>query len=194
MDAKIRTFIALDITPKSRPLAYGLSQKLMEAGADVNWEPQEKMHITLKFLGDILNPETVDICRLVQQTVAPFAPFVFRLCGASAFPRVDKPRTVWMGVDEGGDEITALARAIDAVMQTQGFPRELRRYTPHVTLGRVQRTTPALADLSRLIEQYDAYDGGKTFAQSVTVYASHMARTGSSYTVLATAPLGGKAK
>ncbi len=194
MDPKIRTFIALDITPKSRPLAYGLSQKLAEAGADVNWEPQEKMHITLKFLGDIPNPEVYDICRLAQQAVAPFAPFMFRLCGAGAFPRVDKPRTVWMGVEEGSREISEIANALDAAMQTRGFPRELRKYAPHLTLGRVQHATPVLAKLTELIQQYDAYDGGKTFAQSVTIYASHLARTGSSYTVLATAPLTGKAK
>ena len=192
MDPKIRTFIALDITAKSRPLAYGLSRKLAESGADVKWEPQEKLHITLKFLGDILNPEVAEICRVVQRTAAAFSPFMFRLCGASAFPSVEKPRTVWLGVDEGRDEIIALAKAIDAAMQAEGFPRELKPFTPHVTLGRLQHATPALAELSRMITQYDAFDAGKTFARSVTVYASHLARTGSSYTVLATAPLAGK--
>ncbi|MDO4550390.1 MAG: RNA 2',3'-cyclic phosphodiesterase [Planctomycetia bacterium] len=189
MDAKIRTFIALDITPKSRPLAYALGQKLATSGALIKWEPEEKFHITLKFLGEIPNSEIYDICCLTQQTVADFSPFIFRLCGVSAFPSIQKPRSVWLGVKEGKEEITALARAVDAAMQTRGFPRELKPYTPHLTLGRLQRFTSAVNQLSQMISQYDTYDAGKTFAQHITIYASHLARTGSRYTVLATAPL-----
>ena len=192
MDDKIRTFIGLEIGEKSRQQAFELGQKLSQAGAIVKWEPAHKLHITLQFLGEVPNVEVYSICREVQKGVEKVAPFSFCLKGAGAFPKVERPRSVWLGVDEGREEVTQLARRVDEAMQKLGFPRELRPFVPHVTLGRVQRTTEELGDLSRLIQQYNATDSGKTFARHVTIFASQMARTGSQYTVLATAPLIGE--
>ncbi|MDO4585424.1 MAG: RNA 2',3'-cyclic phosphodiesterase [Planctomycetia bacterium] len=192
MDDKIRTFVGLEIGEKSRQQAFELGQKLAQSNAVVKWEPAHKLHVTLKFLGEVPNVEVYTICREVQRAVRGIAAFPFCLQGAGAFPKVERPRSVWVGVDEGREALTQLARRVDEAMQGLGFPRELRPFVPHVTLGRVQRTTAELADLSRLIQQYDAADVGKTFARHVTIFASQMARTGSQYTILATAPLAGE--
>lgn len=191
MDDKIRTFIGLEIGEKSRQQAFELGQKLSQAGAVVKWEPAHKLHLTLKFLGEVPNVEVYSICREVQKAVKGLAPFPFCLKGAGAFPKVERPRSIWLGVDEGREALIRLAQQVDVAMQRLGFPRELRPFVPHLTLGRVQRTTVELADLTRLIRQYDASDAGKTFVRHVTIFASQMARTGSQYTVLATAPLEG---
>ena len=192
MDYKIRTFIGVEIGEKSRVQAANFSKKLQELNADVKWEPPHKFHVTLKFLDEILNEEVNDICVRVQRAVKDLPPFTLGLRGAGAFPSVTKPRNVWVGVSEGRKEITELARRVDLAMQEVGFPRELRPFTPHVTLGRVKRATPALAELSELLAQYENIDLGKSYIQSVTVFASHMARSGSNYTVLATCPLAGE--
>ncbi|MDO4575908.1 MAG: RNA 2',3'-cyclic phosphodiesterase [Planctomycetia bacterium] len=190
MDNKVRTFIALEIAEKSRQQAFTLEQKLMETEADVRWEPASKFHITLKFLGEIPNPEVYEICRDVAAVAKRHHPFMFCLKGVGAFPNVEKPRSVWMGVDdEGRQAITELAADVDRVMQQRGFPRELKPYFPHMTLGRIQRISPKLGDLSARIRQYEAYDAGKTFVRHLTVFASKMARSGSNYTVLSTAEL-----
>ena len=192
MDQKIRTFIALEITEKSRAQAFQFEQMLAQCGALVKWEPQKKFHITLKFLGEIPNVEVNDVCVEVQRVARELPPFVFGLKGAGAFPNVDKPRSVWLGVDEGREAVIRTARAIDAAMQRMGFPRELHAYIPHMTLGRIKGVNPQLALLSEKIRQYPAIDMGKTNVKHLTVFASQMARSGSTYTVLATAPLLGE--
>ena len=192
MDYKIRTFIGVEIGEKSRVQAANFSKKLQDLDADIKWEPPHKFHVTLKFLDEILNEEVNDICVRIQRAVKDLPPFTLGLRGAGAFPSVAKPRNVWIGVGEGREQITEAARLVDLAMQEIGFPRELRPFTPHVTLGRVKRATPALADLSELLTQYENIDLGKSFIKSVTVFASHMARSGSNYTVLATCPLEGK--
>lgn len=189
MDFKIRTFIGVEIAEKSRIQTGNFAKKLMATNSDVKWEPPHKYHVTLKFLDEILNEEVNDICLRVQRAVQDFPPFTLGICGAGAFPSIEKPRTVWVGVREGREEMIELARCVDRAMQEAGFPRELRPFSPHVTLGRLRRVTPELADLSQLLEQYDNIDLGKSFVRSVTVFASHMARSGSSYTTLATCPL-----
>lgn len=192
MDYKIRTFIGVEIGEKSRIQAANFSKKLQDLDADIKWEPPHKFHVTLKFLDEILNEEVNDICLRVQRAVKDLPPFTLGLRGAGAFPSVAKPRNVWIGVGEGREEITEVARRVDLAMREVGFPRELRPFTPHVTLGRVKRATSALADLSELLAQYQNIDLGKSYIQSVTVFASHMARSGSNYTVLATCPLSGE--
>lgn len=192
MDYKIRTFIGVEIGDKSRVQAQAFVKKLMDADADIKWEPSHKFHVTLKFLDEILNEEVNNICLRVQRAVQNVPPFVLGLYGAGAFPSLEKPRNFWLGVNEGRDEITNLARIIDAAMQEEGFPQELKPFVPHVTLGRVRRAGQELSEISGLIRRYETIDLGKTAVKSVTVFASHMARSGSSYTTLATCPLLGK--
>ncbi len=191
MDFKIRTFIGIEIGDKPRAQAYQFAKKLMNVPADISWEPPHKYHITLKFLDEILNEEVNDICLQVQQAAATVSPFVLGLFGAGAFPSIEKPRNMWLGVSEGREQITNLARIIDLAMQKEGFPRELKPFSPHVTLGRVRRAGPELQEVSELLRRYETIDLGKTYVTSVTVFASHMARSGSSYTTLATCPLAG---
>lgn len=192
MDFKIRTFIGVEIGDKSRVQTGNFARKLMEPGADIKWEQPHKFHVTLKFLDEIPNEEVNDICLRIQRAVRDFPPFTLGLCGTGAFPSIEKPRTVWVGVNEGREEITELARRVDEAMQAAGFPRELKPFTPHVTLGRLKRANAALTDLSALLAQYEKIDLGKSFIRHVTVFASHMARSGSSYTTLATCPLNGE--
>ncbi|MBE6427892.1 MAG: RNA 2',3'-cyclic phosphodiesterase [Planctomycetaceae bacterium] len=192
MDFKIRTFIGVEIAEKPRLQTGNFAKKLMLPQTDIKWEPPHKYHVTLKFLDEILNEEVNDICLRVQRAVQDFPAFTLGLCGAGAFPSIEKPRTIWVGVKEGKEEIIELARRVDRAMQEAGFPRELRPFSPHITLGRLRRATPGLVDLSQLLTQYQNIDLGKSFIRSVTVFASHMARSGSSYTTLATCPLAEK--
>ncbi len=52
-----------------------------------------------------------------------------------------KPRVIWLGVSEGSTELTALAKIIQDRLVKLGFPHEKRKYSPHLTLGRVKRLT-----------------------------------------------------
>ena len=45
------------------------------AAAEINWVRPQQMHLTLKFLGDVPDTETPDICRVVDQVAAVFEPF-----------------------------------------------------------------------------------------------------------------------
>ncbi|MDO4570160.1 MAG: RNA 2',3'-cyclic phosphodiesterase [Planctomycetia bacterium] len=192
MDIRIRTFVGLEVCDKSRAQAAALAQKLAANCGGVKWEPEHKYHLTLKFLDEIPNEEVHDICSLVQSAVRDFPSFVFNLQGAGAFPSVEHPRNVWLQVREGRENVCELAQKIDLAMQNIGFPRELRPFSPHVTLGRVRSRNAETENLSQLLKQYDAFDAGKTLATRVVVWASHMARSGTSYTILATAPLARK--
>ena len=70
----------------------------------------QQMHLTLKFLGDVPDTDTPDICRVVQKVADDFEPFEIICRGAGTFPNVRDPRTLWIGIEDGADELSGLQR------------------------------------------------------------------------------------
>src|SRR5688572_22175594 len=102
---RIRTFIAVEISPSVTGRAAQLIDRLRVAAAEVNWVHTPHLHLTLKFLGDVPDTETPDICRVVQQVAAQFEPFEVTFRGVGAFPDIHKPRTLWIGAEDGAEEL-----------------------------------------------------------------------------------------
>ena len=84
--ARLRTFIAVEMSPRVLARAADLIDKLRVADAEITWVRPQHMHLTLKFLGDIPDTETPDVCRVVRQVAAEFEPFEIICRGAGAFP------------------------------------------------------------------------------------------------------------
>src|SRR4051812_6039713 len=96
---RLRTFIAVEMSSRVITRARELIDKLRSAAADVNWVRPEQMHLTLKFLGDVPDTATPDICRVVTEVAAGFEPFEIICRGAGAFPNPREPRTLWIGIE-----------------------------------------------------------------------------------------------
>jgi len=105
-------------------------------GERVSWVAPEAMHITFKFLGDAT--AAAPIVEAVRAALPPTGPLELEVGGLGTFGG-RRPRVVWAGVHgPGAEALAALAVAVDRALRPQGFRPETRRYTPHVTLGRVR--------------------------------------------------------
>jgi len=186
----IRTFIAIDVGDDVRDRAADLARRLQVAGADVKWVDTDNMHLTLKFLGDIPDRETAEVCRAVSEAAQAHSPFNISLRGAGAFPNAARPRTVWMGVERGVAELESFQTGIEKALAKLGYRKEARRFHPHLTLGRVRRGGAAVRDLGRLIRDNEQFDGASASINKVLVFASFLDKTGPTYNVLGRAPLG----
>src|SRR5262245_6993841 len=126
---RIRTFIAVEISPSVIARTGDLIDKLRVAPAEINWVRPQQMHLTLKFLGDIPDTETPDICRVVERVAASFEPFEITCRGAGAFPNVRDPRTLWIGIEDGAEELQRLQAQIDAALKSElGYAKEQRGF------------------------------------------------------------------
>ena len=139
---KTRTFIAVELAPDIRSRAQQVIRKLQPVAGDVKWVAPENMHWTLQFLGDVDDLETPAVCDVVAAAVADVEPFEIVVRGAGAFPSADRPRTLWLGAGRGANEMSTLQSAIELGLESLGFRGEARRFSPHVTLGRVGRGAP----------------------------------------------------
>ena len=187
---RIRTFVAVEISPAVRGRAGDLVNRLRASGVKASWTRPENMHLTLQFLGDTDETLLPDVCRRVQEAAAGFSPFTLTFGRAGAFPSARRPRTLWLGVTEGLEPIRDLQAAIEKSLRKLGFRGEHRQYQPHLTLGRVREGGPPAA-LAELIAANSDFDAGACEIDEVLVFSSQLEPAGPIYGVLGRAPLRG---
>lgn len=187
----IRTFVAVEVSESVRSQAAELVRRLKPNPVKIGWVEPANMHITLKFLGEQTDEAVADICRAVQEGAATVEPFEFRCVGAGAFPNLERPRTLWLGVTDGLAQLQGLHAAIDAALARLRFPRDRQRFLPHLTIGRVREGGVGLRSLADGLRNLQDFAGGTTVVDEVTVFSSQLRPSGPVYEVLATASLAG---
>lgn len=150
-------FIAIPLPPAATDQVSALVRSVRrepdrseDAGRDprdVRWVRMGALHLTLRFLGPTPRDRIAEIVAVVERVAARAAPFAVRLSGTGAFPSHERPRTLWLGVTGGVDEIGALATAISAELTAAGWPLDDRPFRAHLTLARSDgvRAGPAVA-------------------------------------------------
>jgi RNA 2',3'-cyclic 3'-phosphodiesterase len=191
---RIRSFIAVEMSPRVVARVGELIDKLRVASQDITWVRQQQMHITLKFLGDVADTETPDICRVVRGVAERFEPFEITCRGAGAFPSTANPRTLWIGVQDGAEELKQLQAAIDEALKKElGFAKEQRGFHPHLTIGRLKRDVAGGRDqLASLLAEHAQFDADLAVVDEVVTFASFLGRGGPTHDALDHAELGAR--
>jgi len=182
---EIRSFIAIEIPQPLKARMEDLQKELKRTEADVKWVRPEGIHLTLKFLGSISREDIKRLSLAIAPVVSAWNPFKLRIQGLGCFPVSRNPRVLWVGIDQGGAEASALQKAIEHKAAEIGFAPEVRPFKPHLTLGRVRSPKGRLA-LSQAIESHKDVDLGTFQAQEVFLFRSELKPTGAVYTKLHT--------
>jgi 2'-5' RNA ligase len=192
--ARLRTFIAVEMSPRVIARAAELIDMLRVADAEITWVRPQQMHLTLKFLGDVPDTETPDVCRVVSQVAGEFEPFEIICRGAGAFPAQRDPKTLWIGVEDGAEELKRLQAAIDDALKARlGYAKEHRGFHPHLTIGRVKRAAPeGRRQLAQILEEQARFDADLAIVDEVVTFASFLGRQGPTHDALDHAELGVK--
>jgi 2'-5' RNA ligase len=187
MTDKIRAFIAIEI-PETLRAALGKTRdalKLELSAARLRWPPVENIHLTLKFLGDILPDDVERIGAALRVSAESLSRFEIRLAGLGVFPKMQQPRVFWLGV-EAPPELATLQRGIEVGCAGLGFPPERRAFSPHLTLARFKRGANR-RDYGRMVEVLEAHSDtqvGAAMVNEVILFQSTLAPQGASYSRL----------
>lgn len=188
--AKTRTFIAVVAEGEVHAAAQTAIDRLQSAAENVKWVAPDNLHWTLHFLGDLDDVEVAAVCRRTVDAAASLEPFILSAEGVGAFPKVERPRTLYLGAGQGSDLLSKLHQALEERLADLGFRGERRKFVPHLTLGRVGRGSHGGEVLAERVAKLADYAGGQMEVAEVTVFASELTPSGPSYHILATAPLG----
>lgn len=127
----MRLFVAIPM-PESVTEQVGEVQEPIEG---VRWQKEQKLHLTLKFLG---NTET-QRAREIQQALdaISISSFSITIDGLGYFPKGKKPRVLWAGIQKN-EPLQKLHEAVESRCTDLGFDPEQRSFKPHVTIGRIK--------------------------------------------------------
>lgn len=190
--AFVRTFVAINLDTETRSAGQRLIKSLSSITEGVRWANPETMHLTLKFLGEVDDRELHDVCRITSGVANQGKPFSLACQGVSAFPSVQKPTTIWMGVKDDSDTLGPMQEELESLFcERLGVPAERRTYKPHVTLGRITARGIRKEELIEYMQSQAESEFGILRVEELVVYSSELTRNGPVYTVLATCPLGG---
>lgn len=169
-----RLFVAIDPPEEVReqlaPLCCGLP--------DARWTPIEQLHLTLCFIGEVDGSTFLDICEALGEI--SFAAFSLQLRGVGFFPPRGQPRVVWAGVEKC-ESLMVLQRKITTRLFQMGIFLENRKYSPHLTLARLNQTSPAR--VGKYLNEHALFVSSPFTVSQFTLYSSVLGRKGASHTI-----------
>jgi 2'-5' RNA ligase len=185
----LRTFIAVELDRKIRE-ELGQIQDLLRdrvAPGSIRWVRPEGVHLTLKFLGDTRLDKVEAVKAALAEAVAEARPFVVTVRGLGCFPNARRPRVVWVGLEEPTGALIRLRDAVEAQVAPLGFPTENRPFSPHLTLGRVQRraSNSEVREIGEVVAASSVGIVGEIRVTTVCYIKSDLKPSGAVYTTLA---------
>lgn len=184
-----RIFIAVPLAEHIREAVEAVRRPFARYGDSLRWVLPEHLHLTLQFLGNITTPSLAEAVTAAHETAATESPFTIVFAGVGAFPSLAAPRVVWVGVGEGADRLTALARRLGTALQGHRFSLDDRPFAPHLTLARVRGggRPPNLGPEAEALRQIVM---GRQLVDEMVVMKSLLGSGHPTYSVVANAPFG----
>jgi 2'-5' RNA ligase len=119
-----RAFIALELSNDIKDQLAIAQQTLRGCKARLTFVDPERIHITVKFLGEVDDKKLREVMDALAKV--SFVPYPVTT-GNVTVNNKNRPHTVWCTIKD-----------------TLGFSRETRRFTPHATIARVKSFDPSL--------------------------------------------------
>ena len=185
----MRLFLAINLPDDARAALDREAQPLHAAAPGLRWVAPERVHLTVRFLGEQPLERFADIRDALDEATARHAEVPLALGGLGAFPNFRRARVVWLGVAPD-PRLELLHHDVEDACLRLGFEPEGRPFRPHVTLARVPQGAreEELRALHRLVRSFHferAID-----VLSVDLMASELSPEGPRYRILHSSPLG----
>jgi len=155
--------------------------------APIAWVSEDRLHVTLAFLGEVKAAGVSDVIEVASRPLQ-HGPAHVELVSAGVFPPRGNARVVWLGPSRTSSlTLIRLHHALWARLHVHGWRSQPKRYSPHVTIGRVRRGEHVVG-LRKVVATVPLSSVAWT-ARRVTLFESRLSGTGVSYRVLAQVPL-----
>ena len=172
----MRTFVAIEVTNKD-----GLNSiHKIQTELNIKAKPVElhNMHFTVQFLGEVSEEMVGKISDTLNSI--EFSSFSISFASIGVFPKPNSPRVIWIGTDDGVNELEKLAEMIRSKLSHLGFSPD-KKFKPHVTIFRVKNK---IEDLASKLDKFSSCSFGKQLVSEIKLKKSELTSTGPIYTDL----------
>jgi len=185
----IRSFLAIELPKTILKKIEEVQGDLRSTHVDVRWVNSGKIHLTLKFFGNIEESRVDPIFKTIEEVTRNTPPFSFKVRGVGAFPHLKNPRVIWMGLVDGRETLISFQKQIETQLEEIGFQPEDRPFHPHLTLGRM-KSSRGKEELVRRLGKFKEEEFGTFQVERVVLFKSDLKPTGPIYTPLKEMRLG----
>jgi 2'-5' RNA ligase len=142
MPRMIRTFICLDLSESLKSRLEKLELELQKASVTrVSWVKTKNLHLTLKFLGDIVETDIPKIKTSIEEIALSTKSFTLESSEIGAFPNFRRPKIFWVGIKDPTVTLLTMQQKLEQVLVSKGFAPSEKNFSPHLTIGRVKEGT-----------------------------------------------------
>ena len=185
----IRSFLAIELPKPILRKIEEVQGDLRSTRADVRWVNPEKIHLTLKFFGNIEESKIEPIFKSIEEPIRNTLPFSLEVRGVGAFPHLRNPRVIWMGLVDGREVLVSFQKQIETQLEKIGFQPEDRPFHPHLTLGRM-KSSRGKEELVGRMERHKEEEFGDFQVERVILFKSDLKPSGPIYALLKEIKLG----
>ncbi len=185
----MRLFVSIDLPDGLREGVEGVQEEFRDASGLTFTNPAQA-HLTLSFLGDVDEDRVPDIEDALESAVeddVDFGPFDAEIGGLGVFPSLDYISVVWVGVEDGGTEMTLLHDAVESRLYDLGFSPDDNEFVPHITVARMQHAGGKEL-VQRNVRELDP-TVGRMEVSEIRLTESELTADGPAYSTLAAFPL-----
>ena len=179
----IRLFVGIDLPDHIKESLYSLRGGLIGA----KWREMDRMHITMRFIGNVTEDTANEIMKELKYL--RFPAFHLTCKGLGYFDVGNVPHHLWAGLDNE-KILQELYDKIDAaVKRAGGGDKTSFKFTPHITLAKLQGTT--MNDVFEFISANNLYKSETFLVDNISLFASIARENGEGkyYTVEESYPL-----
>jgi 2'-5' RNA ligase len=188
-----RAFVAVLLDEQTRRTVAAQIDRLRPLSKAVAWVPPHNLHVTLRFLGDQTEEQLTDVVPALEEAASGVPTFTLTLKGLGAFPGLDRPRTFWVGVSGGVQDVQRLQARVAEALERRGVPIEARAWQAHVTIGRVSDEKrwrgEGMPELRSAVIRGATAPFGSMPVSSIALMRSDLYTSGARYTGIASVPL-----
>ena len=182
----MRLFIGIQLSDPVKTKLCELCRELKKYAPKIMWIKEDNIHITLKFLGETERKDQIIDALKHQVTTSKFR---LEFQGLGNFGRGLDLRILWAGIGPC-EELSTLFNEIESALEPLEFPRETRRFSPHITLGR-NRNGRIDQVFSEKIKRLSDHEFGVEEVNSFQLISSTLKLSGPTYRTLADFKLSG---
>jgi len=170
----MRLFVALDLPEEVR------QRVAMLAGAGIpgaRWVAPQNYHVTLRFIGEAPAWRADEIDQALSSVQARGFPMT--LSGVGTFERAGRAVSLWVGV-ERTPSLVHLQGKIETALQRIGYEPERRRFSPHVSLARLDNAVEP--PLVAFVQAHNLFRADAVPVEHFTLYRSLLGKDQAVYT------------
>ncbi|WP_269902714.1 RNA 2',3'-cyclic phosphodiesterase [Crassaminicella thermophila] len=142
--------MAIEFEEQIKKYLWDIQQVLKENSIKGNFTNKDNFHLTLKFIGNVQINALETLKKSIDKVTKNGKSFALLFEKIGRFQREQKS-IVWVGLKKN-KILEALHDQLENILVKEGYPKEQRKFRPHITLGREVLFQSDFEKLQKIIE------------------------------------------